>query len=394
LRTPRTFHHLGSVAALSALVLTLVATPTAAAGKTRVVDDDGKGTAASCDAKTSALKSIQKAVDASGPGDIVKVCPGTYPGRVKISGARTGLRLLSTTPRGATIKDPDSYLPVMPPLVLIDGVADVVVKGFKVRTLSTGAYLPSQMDGITANNAKNVTISGNNVSWSGAPGEISELLTGITAKGGTTGIIKGNTIKDPRVDGIFVTDAGTDVTVQGNTIDAEFAGDAAIEGDDGIEVSTGAKALVKANTIIAANGSSAIITKLSSGVRLYNASAATVVRDNTITRPIVGIETYGNGYDLLDNGVLGRQIGISLVSSDNLTVTGNTSKATAGSGYGISALEASDGSTISGNDVRGSSGADCFEDDGNNDGIDNTWQDNQFNDATPSGLCAQDTVPR
>lgn len=390
--TPRTLHRLGTAAALSALTLALIAVPTAAAGKTRVVDNDGKGSATNCDATIKAFSSIQKAVDASGAGDTVKVCPGTYKGRVKITGARNGLRVLSTKALGATIKDPDAYLPVMPPLVLIDGVDNVLLKGFKVRTLAHESYLSQTMDGIVANDAKNVAIRANDLGWLGASGNRSNLMIGITAKGGTTGTIAGNRVKDPLTDGIFVTGTGTDVTVEANTIDVVFAGNASST-QDAIEIQTGAVARVKGNTVNVPAVASGIITKAASGVQLYNAGAATVVSGNTITNPISGIVSRGNGYDIKDNTVIGRQVGINIVNSDNLLVSGNTARATKNSpGYGIATTEASDNSVITGNNVKNSAGPDCFEENTTG-GIDNAWSDNLFDDASPAGLCTESDVP-
>ena len=213
------------------------------------------------------------------------------------------------------------------------------------------------------------------------------------AKNGTTGLIQGNTVKDPfNSDGVLAMDAGTSVTISGNTINAVFAGNPSINGEFGIAIKTGAKAIVKGNTITAANGSSASQTHFAAGVDLNGASSASVVQNNTITDPVSGIVTRGNGYDLLDNTVIGRQVGINIVNSDNLLVTGNTSKATASMGYGISATEASDNSVISGNNVKGSVGPDCFEEMSVG-GIDNDWSDNLFNDASPAGLCTDGNVP-
>lgn len=390
--TQRTLHRLGITAVLSALTLALVAAPTAAAGKTRVVDNDGKGSATNCDATIKAFLSIQKAVDASAAGDIVKVCPGTYKGRVKVTGARAGLQLLSTKALGATIKDPGIYMPQLLPLVSIDGVDGVVLKGFKVRTLSWESYLSQTMDGIVANDAKNVSIRANDLGWLGASGDRSNLSTGITAKGGTTGLIKGNTIKDPLQDGIVVTGAGTDVTVEANTVDIVFAANES-SADDGIEIQTSALARVKGNTIKVPPVASGIITKLASGVELYNANGATVVSGNTITNPISGIVTRGNGYDIKDNTVIGRQVGINIVNSDSLLVSGNTARATKSSpGYGIATTEASDDSIITSNNVKNSAGPDCFEENTTG-GIDNSWSLNQTNDSPVNALCTYDIEP-
>ncbi|CAN5445528.1 hypothetical protein BH20CHL6_BH20CHL6_19920 [soil metagenome] len=72
-----------SLAALAALLLLLTtAIPLSLAGAngpaTLVVDDDGEATATDCKAVGMAFDSIQLAVDAASPGDIIKVCPGTY----------------------------------------------------------------------------------------------------------------------------------------------------------------------------------------------------------------------------------------------------------------------------------------------------------------------------
>ena len=384
---------LGTAAVLAALTFALVAVPASAAGKVRVVDNDGKGSATNCDATTKAFTRIQKAIDASAAGDIVKVCPGTYMERVSIAGARDGVSVLSTKAGGATIKDPSIYMPTMLPLVRITSVDDVTFKGFKIRALSWTAYMSQTMDGIWADGAKNVTIQGNDLGWVGPADDRSNLTHGIVAKNGTTGLIKGNTVKDPfNSDGVLAMDAGTSVTISGNTISAVFAGNPSINGEFGIAIKSAAKGIVKGNTITAANGSSASQTHFAAGVDLNGASSASVVQNNTITGPVSGIVTRGNGYDLLDNTVTGRQVGINIVNSDNLLVTGNTSKATASLGYGISATEASDSSVISGNNVKGSAGPDCFEEMSVG-GIDNNWSDNLFNDASPAGLCTDGNVP-
>ena len=161
----RSLSRLGTAAVLSALTFALIAAPTSAAGKVRVVDNDGKGSATNCDATTKAFLKVQKAIDASAAGDIVKVCPGTYKERVSISGARDGLTVLSTKAGGATIKDPSVYMPTMLPLVRITNVDDVTFKGFKLRALSWTSYLSQTMDGIWADGAKNVTIRGNDLGW-------------------------------------------------------------------------------------------------------------------------------------------------------------------------------------------------------------------------------------
>ena len=131
---------IGAMMVLSALALVAVASPASAAGKTRWVDDDGKAGSTSCSGSGTAYKKIQSAVTASAAGDTVKVCPGTYVGKVTIKGSRNGLVLRSTSALGATIKAVDEYGSSPDFLVTIDDVDDVTVKGFKIRALQPTSH--------------------------------------------------------------------------------------------------------------------------------------------------------------------------------------------------------------------------------------------------------------
>lgn len=75
------------------MVLTLVlglgifsVRPAVHAATTRVVDTDGKATAADCGAASAAFGDIQSAVDAAEPGDTILVCPGSYNEQVSVVG--------------------------------------------------------------------------------------------------------------------------------------------------------------------------------------------------------------------------------------------------------------------------------------------------------------------
>src|SRR5687767_1928341 len=69
---------------LLVFLFALIAVP-AAAQTTLVVDGDGQGTAADCDAADAAHTTIQSAVDAAVSDDTVFVCPGTYDEQVVIN---------------------------------------------------------------------------------------------------------------------------------------------------------------------------------------------------------------------------------------------------------------------------------------------------------------------
>src|SRR5262245_18998026 len=70
---------------MASVAIALVASPAAYAQGTLVVDDDGQGTAANCNASAPTFGSIQGAVDAALSGDAVFICPGVYDEQVEVT---------------------------------------------------------------------------------------------------------------------------------------------------------------------------------------------------------------------------------------------------------------------------------------------------------------------
>lgn len=396
MRSIRRPSRLGTAAVLSALALSLVAVPASAAGKVRVVDNDGKASATNCDATTKTFSKVQKAIDASAAGDIVRVCPGTYREKLTIGGARDGLQVVSTKALAAIIRDPNVYAYPNPPLIAITNVDDVQVRGFKVRALSQAVLYYDAVDGIVANNAKNVLIKGNDIGWAGPADSEGELSIGITAKGGTTGKLLGNTIRDAYNVGIDVTDASTNVLVQDNTLRSVFAGaDSTNDGAlYGILVRDSATAQVKQNTIVAdpvAPGSQ--YSRLGNGIHVSSAANASVFNGNTITDSVRGIYVVkGTGYTLNNNTISTRQTGIYLADMDNGGVAGNTVKAVKSPGNAITATESSNNNIIEQNVTTGTVGFGCVEQDSSPAGIDNVWYSNTGT-GSPAGLCTYEIDP-
>src|SRR5262245_27695513 len=96
----RRLRHLGRGMAAAALLLAVVAAPGAAGGSTLFVDDDGLA-GPGCNGNGQAYPEIQSAVDAAGPGDTIRVCPGTYPGHIMVETA--DLTIEAVTPETAVI---------------------------------------------------------------------------------------------------------------------------------------------------------------------------------------------------------------------------------------------------------------------------------------------------
>ena len=107
---------------------------------------------------------IQAAVTASGPGDTVKVCPGTYPEQVRITGhGHDKLKLESLKPLQAIIKWPTAE---SPPLALVDfNMADhVSLRGFTIAGPFTfPACSADRHEGVLVENAFDEQIDHNHI---------------------------------------------------------------------------------------------------------------------------------------------------------------------------------------------------------------------------------------
>jgi hypothetical protein len=92
---------------------------------------------------------IQSAVDAAAAGDVVRVSPGVYPERVRITGARDGLTIEAADPndppviQGKTSTSTDG--------VQIDGVAGVTLRTLRIVNANTGVRLTRVTNAVLEN---------------------------------------------------------------------------------------------------------------------------------------------------------------------------------------------------------------------------------------------------
>jgi parallel beta-helix repeat protein len=368
-------HRLGATALIAATALAVVAAPTHAAGKTRWVDDDGKAGPAGCASARTASKRIQPAVNASGAGDTVRVCPGTYVGNVTIQGARDGLTLVSHITHGAIIRPPAVETASVGNVVQVLNVHDVEVTGFSIRPRTQGDCGP--MNGFRLGGATNVRITSNLIrpSTQQTAGSCG-LFTGILAAAGTTGFIGHNVIRDYLENGIEASGAGTDVEIESNTIRFIHV-DWDPAGGNGVRVHTGAQAWVDHNTITVAPGRDIV-----SGVELYN-PAFVAVRYNVIDRATNGIRIRANGAELFENTTTRGQIGLNVGVAKNVKIENN--KASLASLHGIWVSAAASGTKINESTFTGNGGIDCVDQGGLP--LDNTWTFNDGDESNPAGIC-------
>jgi parallel beta-helix repeat protein len=107
----------------------LLSSSPAAAQVTRVVDDDGQGTASDCAAATPASTRVGDAIAAAGAGDTVLVCPGTYVEAINFGGKAITVRGIGGP--AVTILDGHAEKPVV---TFASGeTASSVLEGFTIR---------------------------------------------------------------------------------------------------------------------------------------------------------------------------------------------------------------------------------------------------------------------
>ena len=121
------------MAALCLMAAFTFPVPEAVAGTstTRVVDDDGRGTRASCDALTSTYDKVNQAVEASSDGDTVLVCPGVYTETIY---ADVGVTIAAATDRRPTIRAPRTRFDAL--LEVPDSLLghEVTIRGLRFQT--------------------------------------------------------------------------------------------------------------------------------------------------------------------------------------------------------------------------------------------------------------------
>jgi parallel beta-helix repeat protein len=116
------------------------------------------------DCPSASYPTIQAAVNASGPNDTVKVCPGTYPEQVRVIGPNhDGLKLESLEPLQAIIQWPAVELSPLA-LVYFNDVEGASIRGFT----ATGPFTfpgcsPERHEGVLVDDAYDIRITHNHI---------------------------------------------------------------------------------------------------------------------------------------------------------------------------------------------------------------------------------------
>jgi parallel beta-helix repeat protein len=241
---------------------TVTVTQAAAAHATRIVDDDGQGTIASCDDPQATYSTVGAAIAAATNGDTVLVCPGTYIENVNFGGKAIAVRSVAG-----------------PTVTILDGnLADSVV------TFDSGEGASSSLEGFTVRNGR--------ASFDGG---------GIRVESASP-VIRGNVVMRNRAcsaAGISI-EFGSPL-VEENTIAENFqAGCTGGTGGGGIEIGGPSTAVIRRNIIRDNSGVWA-----GGGIHLWSADSPTIELN-----VIVGNSAERGG-------------GIALHNESNATIRGN-----------------------------------------------------------------------
>jgi parallel beta-helix repeat protein len=244
---------------------------------------------------------IQDAVNAATAGDIINVCPGTYPEQVHVDGTvKNGIVLRSVVPLAAVIKAPLTIavdLVNFQAIVRINAAQNVTLAAFTVSGPGPGGC-GSIGYGVRVDNGGSALIRDNHIvdirdqPLSGCQngtgirvGRMFEATTGRAA-------ILNNLIERYQKNGITIDNAGSSAAIRGN--DIRGIGANPIIAQNGIQVSRGATGDVRGNAVV----DNAYIVPLNlpeftaTGILLFRTGAGTIVEGNGLNRNQDGIGIY------------------------------------------------------------------------------------------------------
>jgi hypothetical protein len=307
-----------------------------------VVDDDH------ADCPNATFTSIQAAVDASGPGDQIKVCPGTYDEQVRIVGpSHDDLRLFSLVPLAAVVRMPS--IETMPrSIVLVQDARDVDVRQF---TISGPFAFPACADTLDRHTGVRIvdgsaTVFGNHITeirnvnpaLFGCQDGIGVLVGRQAESQVGTATLSHNLIDRYQKGGVVVDNAGSYASITQNEIDGD-PGLTPTIAQNGVQVGRGASADVDHNEIRNNFFFRIGLDDTAAGVLLFETAAHVSVDHNDVTGNGVGID--------IDEGATGLTI-------DHNDVTESHDN-------GVAAFTGSSGNTISFNDATDNAPVDCYD---------------------------------
>jgi hypothetical protein len=379
----------GAAVVTAAMLLCLVAAPASAAGRVRWVARDGRAGPTGCDGHRAARTSIQAAIDASGPGDTVIVCDGTYREGLTISADRAGLTLKAAHPGRAILRMPATGFQTM---LRIDGAARVTISGLALRAdtdapctrAAVGVGIVAGAVGVVLDR---LSIAPRGTDTMGACG----IETAVMLLDGSRGLLRRSTLVDFRDLGAWVSGDGSRLTVKDTTL--RFLHATVPAGTDctgsGIVAIHGGTARLRSSRVLG-RSTAGITTPCLVEAFVGEEADATEVSGTTIRYVRVGVLLYrGSGHVVSANHITdGRapadQPGSGVVAKDVASsAIGYNVIARMGSA-GVSLIGTTNLVTVRGNTLQGNGLIDCLDTSSGP----NVWTGNTGDESSPAGLCA------
>jgi nitrous oxidase accessory protein NosD len=287
-----------------------------------LVDDD------KVQCPTATFTSIQDAINAANPGDLIRVCPGTYREQLSVSKSLSieGDNGAIVLPASMVANATGSSGNPIAAAILVKDAAKVEIEGLIVDTANSGiGECSPDLIGILYQNSSG-TIEHNAVRNTKLPVALNGCQSGdaivVQSLGGATSkvSIDDNSVHDYQKNGITGNELGTEVTITGNTVTG--LGPTTGAAQNGIQVGFGATGGVLRNTVTdnvwspclsltsCAFNATGILIFESDGVR---------VEHNSVATNQVGIYAGGENEKIESNNISNSQVlvGIDLAGSNN-----------------------------------------------------------------------------
>ena len=314
----------------------------AATGTTRWVnDDDPNGPPYSLTGGKSCndpgYPTVQSAVTASGPGDRINVCPGTYTEQITIPAGKDNLQLRATKQWDAILKAPPLMFDVKA-IVRVTTSQNVTILAFTI-TGPGGTGCDALRYGVRVDGGGSANILGNHITQI-RDNPLSGCQNGVGVQvgrqvEGTTGSaqIIGNVIDNYQKNGMTVDNAGSSAEIAHNRVlgNGPIAFAAA---QNGIQVSRGATANVQHN-FVAQNIYFTPATS-ATGILLFQSANVTTAH-NTVTSNDNGIYDWmATGSTTTNNHVRASSYdGVTEDQSSSAQVANNKTEHNVGAGIGM-----------------------------------------------------------
>jgi hypothetical protein len=390
---------------------------------TRWVDDDGRADSPNgCAGSSAAFTQIQPAVDASGPGDRVLVCPGTYTGHVLLGPEDDHITLRAATAQRPVIRAPRELQPLGDPsestfrgVVDIEGARGIRIRGFAFRphggtdSCTAVQAMIALRDGsatIVDNRFRPVAPNDTACRW---------YLYGVSAQTSADGrsariVVRENVFRDPVRDGVVAFSRGdvhgltytvernrflwrTDLPEGGGLMFAHGDGvvaDNVFLADEGVFPPRGAVTLQGRSTVVG--------NVIRNAGGFFVGAAEVTLRHNVVTEATGGILLFDSGGLIADNVLLGLRrtdpasgdTGIEARTFDGanfpLELHGNI---VSDFHVGVFIHPWFAGASIHDNDFRGNVDTDCVDvtQGEGTAGTANSWIRNLGIDSFPPGIC-------